>query len=115
VAAGFDAFADAFVAAGFDAFADAFVAAGFDCFGADFGEVVAVPREAAAPARRSPPILVGRVARRLPSTLASLALAAFLLFFLAVFWLMASGPEREFPGLALRRGTVSGRDGRCPL
>jgi hypothetical protein len=114
-------FADALAAAGFVAagFADALAAAGFDLLGADFaaaGELVAAaPREAAAPARRSPPSLVGRVARRLPSTLGSLAFAAFLLFFFAVFWLMASAAEREFPVLALRRGTVSGRVGRRRL
>ena len=120
-AAGFAAagFASGVVAAGFAAaaFASGVVAAaGFAAAAFASGVRAAVPaRGPGPPDRRSPPILVGRVARRLPSTLGSAPLLDFLLFFLAVFWLMASGGEREFPDPALSRGTVNGRVGRDPL
>jgi hypothetical protein len=97
VGARFGAAATGFVGLGFVAFA--FLAAGF----------AAVVFEAVcrAEARRSPPILVGRVERRLPRTLGSAALLAFLAFFFADFWVTKSSTEREFPELALGRGTVN--------
>jgi hypothetical protein len=61
----------------------------------------AVARDAVAPARRSPPMRVGRVDRRLPRTLGlAPAFADFFDFFLADFCVM---------------DTVIGRRGRLPL
>jgi hypothetical protein len=94
------------LAFGFDLAAGRFVA-GDDFERADFlaagfaGDAVAARRAVVALARRSPPSRVGRVERRVPSTLASAApLEDFFDFFLAVFWLM---------------DTVNGRGGRRPL
>jgi hypothetical protein len=117
VGAGFAGLALAFAAFGFAFFdavafvAFAFVAAGFEATG--FEDVAVAPRAAA---RRSPPIRVGRVDRRLPRTPGSdLRLADFLAFFFADFWVTRSEAEGEFPELALRRGTVIVRSGRRPL
>lgn len=109
----FGAVATGFTGLGFDAFA--FLAAGFDAaVRAGFAAVAdAVVRRAEA--RFSPPSLVGRVERRLPRTLGSAALLDFLPFFFADFWVTRSWAEREFPELALRRGTVNDRSGRRPL
>jgi hypothetical protein len=83
------ALAFAFVAARFDgaAFAFAVVAAGFEDFAFEaFAGFAALVRPA--DARRSPPMRVGRVERRLPRTPDSDArLADFLAFFFADFWL----------------------------
>ena len=66
------------------------------------------PRVAAP--RRSPPIRVGRVAERVPSTPAS-AFAAFFVFFFPDF---SAITRTIWPALAHPRGTVSGRSVRVP-
>ena len=108
-AVGFDAVF--VVAVGFDAVF--VVAAGCDAVG--FVVVALAARTRRVEARCSPPMRVGRVDRRLPSTLGSAALVVFLAFFLADFWVTRFTTECEFSELALRRATVNAGSGRRPL
>jgi hypothetical protein len=123
VGGGVEAFGAAFAAAFAAGFGAAFAAAGFGfafCAAAGFGlaagfgavAVAVAVDDFAALTRRSPPSRVGRVDRRVPSTLGSAAaLVAFFVFFFADFWAMESATEREFPVFALRRDTVIGEAG----
>jgi hypothetical protein len=90
---------------------------GFAAFFAGFAGLAAVVVDVRrVVARRSPPMRLGRVERRLPRTLGSEArFADFFAFFFADFWVTRSEAGSEFPELALRRATVNTRSGRCPL